>query len=175
MSNNNESGVLRCKICSNDVLSSLGHELESVCSSSPLVFDTKEGEEYGVQQFTCQKCTNHFCYTCVDNDTNHEVLDTCSNCEGMYCSGCSAIRHCDGVDCIERHCAGCEAFIMCNHCGDKFCCKCIRTKVCQYCGMNCWCNECEVHHNCAFLVNSRRSVIACASVILLAILVSLAS
>jgi hypothetical protein len=79
------------------------------------IIDNENDPHYGLQNYTCYKCTNHFC-------TEYDCVVRCIGCERMYCT-----------DCVK--------FVECGNCSTKLCNECIELRKCDSCGQKV-CDDC---------------------------------
>jgi len=82
---------------------------------------------YGIQSFTCSKCTNNICDHCNDpQDDSHTYIDHCQTCERDYC-----------FDCIKKKiCSRCNNY-ECTHCANMSACKKCTRQTCKKCMYKC--------------------------------------
>ena len=108
----------------------------------------EEGNWYGLQNFTCSGCLNHFCTGENCRDENGDTYSNyckkcekeyCKNCSGMtrcgscyadVCNGCSDMRECDEEDCDDVLCEYCFEKRKCHICNRMKCSSCVRSYRC---------------------------------------------
>ncbi len=95
---------------------------------------------YGIQDYTCSKCTKYYCYKCTDED-GIEILHFCQTCERNYCSSCAAMVQCS--TCVDFLCVECAPHIACPNstCSNEliYCIDC--REECEECKKS-WCFGC---------------------------------
>lgn len=95
-----------------------------------------EGETYG-----CERCSEHFCSSCVVY---------CETCDLQYCNSCGEFESCGTrigqfSRCGHRECSNCQVNgAMCEQCNEYICTGCIRDEArnCDACGTT-------LHEHCA--------------------------
>lgn len=97
--------------------------------------DLDEGEEYGLQPFTCYHCLLNFCQ---DWEPVGVYVEPCTLCAKYFCSSCNPTPDCE--NCLKMICNGCMTFVECE-CDSKYCAECNAT--CTYCNQSC-CRQCSV-------------------------------
>ena len=86
---------------------------------------------FGLQNFSCHKCTGCFCYACDYEEEG--PLNYCKLCERDYCEDCVEAHRCQVCD--ETFCSACSSVKECLACGLSFCNQCHSRKVCSSCGL----------------------------------------
>ena len=87
-----------------------------------------EGTRYGLQNFTCFTCTNHYCHECED-----EGLKFCVECESKNCPSCGDMFTCKV--CNKSRCEECEGSWRCTVCDECICEACFDENAyfCDFC------------------------------------------
>ena len=84
---------------------------------SPWVVDCRDDPHYGLQNYTCYGCTEHFC-------TENDCLVRCGECDKSYCTDCVEIVEC--ASCKGKMCAQCWEMKGGNRrCGERVCDTCV--------------------------------------------------
>ena len=114
----------------------------------------EEGNWYGLQNFTCSGCLNHFCTGDICCDENGDaysnyckkcekeyckscsVMTRCGSCHADFCNGCSDMRECEGGDCGNVLCDGCYERNKCSFCVQRKCGSCLVPYECDLDGCN---------------------------------------
>ena len=86
-------------------------------------------KRYGVQQFTCYSCLEHYCYYCCRCSCQRNniipMLVFCSGCEKRYCACCVAAFQCD--ECEQE---GYDQQYFCSECQDNYKCDLCMRLIC---------------------------------------------
>ena len=77
---------------------------------SPWVVDCRDDPHYGLQNYTCYGCTEHFC-------TENDCVVRCGECERVYCTDCVEIVECE--NCKGKMCARCWEMKEGDRCGER--------------------------------------------------------
>jgi len=101
--------------------------------------DLERDDFYGIQNYTCFGCLNHFCYDCRSSDW-------CYKCEKEYCKNCVTMNRC--VICEDYTCPKCRETRSCEGgCGEVLCECCFEKNTCSFCGKM-RCIECVISYHC---------------------------
>lgn len=87
------------------------------------IIDDEHTPHYGLQNYTCFKCTNHFC-------TEYDCVVRCIGCDKLYCTDCVTFFECGS--CSDKLCSECIEIRKCDICGQKVCDECFDRGRCQY-------------------------------------------
>ncbi|KAL3781192.1 hypothetical protein ACHAW5_007004 [Stephanodiscus triporus] len=83
---------------------------------NPWVVECHKSPFYGLQNYTCYECTNHFC-------TENDCVGRCVGCEREYCTDCVALVEC--ASCRGKMCARCREMKECDRWGKCICETCV--------------------------------------------------
>ena len=84
------------------------------------MLDQERKESYGLQELTCYHCMKTACRSCVDH--GFIDVDSCNQCQKVYCSDCFSIEYCHMCD--MQSCSACSMINYCVGCDTHFCDSC---------------------------------------------------
>ena len=103
---------------------------------------------FGIQNYTCRQCLNHFCgdFSCRD-ENGEDYLRWCNKCEKDYCLACVSGSKCN--DCEEFYCDKCQVMKLCEgaNCDIQMCEECTDRTTCSYCDQT-RCYACKIMYHC---------------------------
>jgi len=101
-----------------------------------------QGDRYGIQTATCDKCLKCFC---TEDDCEEPNFDYCPHCQKYHCSDCNFVYDCHGNECHKSSCFQCHKVISCQVCYGAYCDECKGIGFCSECYKSI-CNDCELNY-----------------------------